>query len=203
MDTAFIDELASGAPTPGGGGASAYVGALSAAAACMVGNFTVGKKTYAEVEDQVKLSIERLQGLKDYLVDLVNQDAQAFGPLSDAYRLPKDTEEQKAAKHKALQSALYAACDVPMNIMRAVADVLDEIDFVAHHGSKMVRSDAGVAAAFARAASDAASLNVFINIASMEDEQAVMRYRGEAEMLADRTRERADELFNYVKTAVS
>lgn len=203
MDTAFIDELASGAPTPGGGGASAYVGALAAAAACMVGNFTVGKKTYADVEDEVRASLARLEELQSQLIELVGKDARAFEPLSAAYRMPKETDEQKAAKNEALQAALYAACDVPMEIMRAVATTVDEIDFLAHSGSKMVRSDAGVAAAFARAASDGASLNVFINVASMDDARAVARYRGEAEMLAARTRERCDFLFDFVRTAVS
>ncbi|MEG1906131.1 MAG: cyclodeaminase/cyclohydrolase family protein [Gordonibacter sp.] len=203
MDTTFIDELAGSAPTPGGGGASAYVGALACAAASMVGNFTVGKKTYADVEEQVKDSLVRLEGLRGRLVELVGEDARAFEPLAAAYRMPKDTDEEKAAKNEALQAALYAACDVPMEIMRATASAVDEIDFLAHHGSKMVRSDAGVAAAFARAASDGASLNVFINVASMDDAQAVARYRGEVELLAARTRERCDELFDFVKTAVS
>ena len=82
-------------------------------------------------------------------------------------------------------------------------DVVDEADYLAHHGSKMARSDAGVAAAFARAASDGASLNIFINAASMDDAAQAARYRGEAESLAARTRERCDELFDFVKTSVS
>ena len=180
-DTSFIDELASAAPAPGGGGASAYAGALAAALASMVGNLTVGKKTYADVEDEVR----------------------AFEPLAAAYRLPKATSEEQAAKNAALQQALVGASDVPLAIMRAVADVVDEADYLAHHGSKMARSDAGVAAAFARAASDGASLNIFINAASMDDAARAARYRGEAESLAARTRERCDELFDFVKTSVS
>ena len=202
-DTSFIDELASAAPTPGGGGASAYAGALAAALASMVGNLTVGKKTYADVEDEVRASLARLDALRARLVELVDEDARAFEPLAAAYRLPKATPDEQAAKNAALQQALVGASDVPLAIMRAVADVVDEADYLAHHGSKMARSDAGVAAAFARAASDGASLNTFINAASMDDAAQAARYRGEAESLAARTRERCDELFDFVKTSVS
>ncbi|OUO88786.1 sugar ABC transporter substrate-binding protein [Gordonibacter urolithinfaciens] len=202
-DTSFIDELASAAPTPGGGGASAYAGALAAALASMVGNLTVGKKTYADVEDEVRASLARLDALRARLVELVDEDARAFEPLAAAYRLPKATPEEQAAKNAALQQALVGASDVPLAIMRAVADVVDEADYLAHHGSKMARSDAGVAAAFARAASDGASLNIFINAASMDDAAQAARYRGEAESLAARTCERCDELFDFVKTSVS
>ncbi len=202
-DTSFIDELASAAPTPGGGGASAYAGALAAALASMVGNLTVGKKTYADVEDEVRASLARLDALRARLVELVDEDARAFEPLAAAYRLPKATPDEQAAKNAALQQALVGASDVPLAIMRAVADVVDEADYLAHHGSKMARSDAGVAAAFARAASDGASLNIFINAASMDDPAQAARYRGEAESLAARTRERCDELFDFVKTSVS
>lgn len=202
-DTSFIDELASAAPTPGGGGASAYAGALAAALASMVGNLTVGKKTYADVEDEVRASLARLDALRARLVALVDEDARAFEPLAAAYRLPKATPEEQAAKNAALQQALVGASDVPLAIMRAVADVVDEADYLAHHGSKMARSDAGVAAAFARAASDGASLNIFINAASMDDAAQAARYRGEADSLAARTRERCDELFDFVKTSVS
>ncbi|MDN4508262.1 cyclodeaminase/cyclohydrolase family protein [Gordonibacter sp. RACS_AR49] len=202
-DTSFIDELASAAPTPGGGGASACAGALAAALASMVGNLTVGKKTYADVEDEVRASLARLDALRARLVALVDEDARAFGPLAAAYRLPKATPEEQAAKNAALRQALVGASDVPLAIMRAVADVVDEADYLAHHGSKMARSDAGVAAAFARAASDGASLNIFINAASMDDAAQAARYRGEAESLAARTRERCDELFDFVKTSVS
>ena len=202
-DTSFIDELASAAPTPGGGGASAYAGALAAALASMVGNLTVGKKKYADVEDEVRASLARLDALRARLVELVDEDARAFEPLAAAYRLPKATPEEQAAKNAALQQALVGASDVPLAIMRAVADVVDEADYLAHHGSKMARSDAGVAAAFARAASDGASLNIFINAASMDDAAQAARYRGEAESLAARTCERCDELFDFVKTSVS
>ena len=202
-DTSFIDELASAAPAPGGGGASAYAGALAAALASMVGNLTVGKKTYADGEDEVRASLDRLDALRAHLIALVDEDARAFEPLAAAYRLPKATSEEQAAKNAALQQALVGASDVPLAIMRTIATVMDEVEFLAQHGSKLARSDAGVAAAFARAASEGASLNIYINAASMDDAARSAYYREEADSLAARTRERCDEVFEFVKTAVS
>lgn len=202
-DTAFLDDLASAAPVPGGGGASAYMGALACALASMVGNLTVGKKAYADVENDVRVSLERLEALRARLVGLIDEDARAFEPLAAAYRLPKATPEETAAKNAALQQALVGACEVPLAIMRTVAEALDEVDYLAKHGSKMARSDAGVAAACARAASDGASLNVYINCASMDNADQAAGYREEVDALAVRTRERCDELFAFVKAAVS
>ena len=203
VDIRFIDELASATPTPGGGGASAYAGALAAALASMVGNLAVGKKTYAEVEGEVKGHLEALEGLRVRLIELVDEDARAFEPLAAAYRMPKGTPEELAAKQAAIQQALVGATEVPFDIMRTVARVVDHADYLAHHGSRMARSDAGVSAAFARAAVDGASLNVYINAASMDDDGRARLVREEALSLAAATRERCDELFDFVVKEVS
>lgn len=203
MDTTFIDELASGAPTPGGGGACAYCGALAAALASMVGNLTVGKKTYAAVEDQVKEHLAALEGLRADLLALVDADAEAFGPLAAAYRLPKDTPEEQEAKQVAIQKALLGATTVPLDIMRTAAAVVEHTDYLAHFGSRMARSDAGVSAAFARAAVEGASLNVYINVASMDDSDLAAALGREADELVAGTRERCDKLLAYVFEAIS
>ena len=203
MDTTFIDELASAAPTPGGGGASAYVGALASALASMVGNLTVGKKAYAQVEAEVYVTLEKLADVRERLLELVDEDARAFAPLAAAYRMPKATPEEQAAKNDALQAALVGACDVPLEIMERVSDVVELTDFLAHNGSKMALSDAGVAATFARAAADGASLNIFINAASMDDREQAQRYRDRANAVADSVRAHCDDLFQHVKQAVS
>lgn len=203
MDTSFVEELASAAPTPGGGGASAYCGALASALASMVGNLTVGKKSFAQVEPEVYMRLEKLAALRRRLLELVGEDAQAFGPLAAAYRMPKDTPEQQAAKEAAIQAALVGACEVPLDIMRTAAAVVDHTEFLAYNGSRMARSDAGVAVAFARAAVDGASLNVYINVASMADNARAEGYRKEADRLVAKTRERCDEVFAFVKDAIS
>ena len=197
MDTTFIDELASAAPTPGGGGAASYVGAVASALASMVGNLTVGKKTYAAVEDDVRATLERLALLRNKLLALIESDAQAFEPLAASYRMPKATPEQAA-----LQLALGPACDVPLIIMRTCAEVIDHADFLAHNGSKLAVSDAGAAAVLAQAAVVAASMNVYINAASMDDEARADRYRAEADRLIAEANERADGILAYTMDAI-
>lgn len=203
LNTEFIDALASSAPTPGGGGASAYVGALSSALASMVGNLTVGKKKYAPVEPEVEEALARLEELRARLLELVDEDARAFEPLAASYRMPKDTPEQQAAKHEAEQAALVGACEVPLEIMGCVQEVVGLTDFMAHKGSRMALSDAGVAAAFARAASDGASLNIYINAKSMDDQELAASYRSKTASIASDVRERCDLIFDYVKEEIS
>lgn len=203
MDTTFIDELASAAPTPGGGGASAYCGALASALASMVGNLTVGKKKYADVEAEVYVTLEALARARERLLELVEEDARAFEPLAAAYRMPKDTPEQQTAKHDALQAALVGACEVPLEIMQTIEHVVQRSEFLAYHGSRMALSDVGVAVAFAAAAADGASLNIFINAASMDDKEQAARFYGETEALAARIRAQCDRLFAYVKAEIS
>ena len=203
MDTRFIEELSSAAPAPGGGGASACVGALAAALASMVGNLTVGKKTYAQVEGEVRVHLDKLCALRARLVELVDGDARAFEPLAAAYRMPKATPEEAAAKEAAIQAALIDATEVPLDIMRTAAACVEHADFLARSGSRMARSDAGVSVAFARAAVDGASLNVYINAASIDDAERAARYRDEADRLVAQTRERCDAVFAFVKDAVS
>ncbi len=202
MDTSFIDELASAEPTPGGGGASAYVGALAAALASMVGNLTVGKKTYAAVEDEVRASLQELEELRRNLLALIEADAQAFEPLAEAYRLPKATLEQQAAKNAALQRALGPACEVPLAIMRTCAKVVNQADFLAHNGSKLAVSDAGASAVLARAALVAASMNVYINAASMDDQARADNYRAQADALIAEVSTQSDAVLAYTMDAI-
>ena len=197
-DTAFLDELASKAPTPGGGGASAYAGALAAALSSMVGNLTVGKKTYAAVEDEVQARMTELEQLRAHLVELIDADAAAFAPLAAAYKMPKETEEQQVAKEAALQAALLDACLVPLEIMRVCAAVIDQADYLAHHGSKLAVSDAGASATLAAAAVQAASLNVFINTASMSDRARARALEQEAAVLVSEAQRAGADAMSFV-----
>lgn len=194
----FLNELASKAPTPGGGGASAYCGALASALSSMVGNLTVGKKTYAAVEDQVKSSLEELESLRFRLVDLVDKDAQAFFPLSQAYGLPKSTPEEIAHKDEVMQAALIGAIEVPLEIMEACAQVIAASEFLAYNGSRLALSDVGVAAVFAKAALKGASLNVYVNAASLKDRERAQAYIQKAEALIEEYGALADILYAYV-----
>ena len=190
IDRTFIDELASSAPTPGGGGASAYCGALASALASMVANLTVGKKKYADVEADMIVMLEKLATVRERLLELVEEDAEAFNPLAAAYRMPKSTPEEEAAKNAALQAALADACEVPLEIMRTCARVVEMSEFLAQHGSRL--------ALFAKAALNGASLNVFANVVSMDDKERAGAYRHEAITLMNVWSERADMVFARV-----
>lgn len=194
----FINELASKAPTPGGGGASAYCGALATALASMVGNLTVGKKTYAAVEDEVKEALIQLEEQRNKFVELIDKDAQAFEPLSRAYRLPRATSEELAHKNKVMQQALVGATEVPLEIMEICAQVITTSKFLAHNGSRLALSDVGVAVLFAKAALKGASLNVYANASSMANEAQARSYIQQAGCLIEEYGALADELYEYV-----
>lgn len=202
IDTTFLNDLSTKAPTPGGGGASAYAGALAAALSSMVGNLTTGKKTYAAVEDQVQERLAVLEAMRGTLVGLIDADAEAFKPLAASYGMPSSTEEEKAAKNAALQAALTDACAVPLQIMDVCAAVVDQADFMAHNGSKLAVSDAGASAILARAAARAASLNVFINTASMADREMAARFEQQADALISATDEKGQAVADFVMSAI-
>ena len=165
--TQFLSELSSNAPVPGGGGASAAVGAFAAALGMMVTNLTIGKKKYADYEEEVKAVRDRLEGLRDQLIDLVDGDAVAFEPLSKAYSIPKDVPERDTI----MENALYEASVVPMSIMETVLAAAKELEILVAKGSKLAVSDVGVGILFAQAAIEGASLNVYINTKSMKDRE--------------------------------
>lgn len=165
--TQFLSELSSNAPVPGGGGASAAVGAFAAALGMMVTNLTIGKKKYADYEEEVKAVRDRLEGLRDQLIDLVDGDAVAFEPLSKAYSIPKADPERDTI----MENALYEASVVPMSIMETVLAAAKELEVLVAKGSKLAVSDVGVGILFAQAAIEGASLNVYINTKSMKDRE--------------------------------
>ena len=165
--TQFLSELSSNAPVPGGGGASAAVGAFAAALGMMVTNLTIGKKKYADYEEEVKAVRDRLEGLREQLIDLVDGDAVAFEPLSKAYSIPKDDPERDTI----MENALYEASVVPMSIMETVLAAAKELEILVEKGSKLAVSDVGVGILFAQAAIEGASLNVYINTKSMKDRE--------------------------------
>ena len=195
VNTEFIEALASKEPTPGGGGASAYAGALASALASMVGNLTVGKKKYADVEKRVQSELLELADTRLRLLELIDADAAAFAPLAAAYGMPRGTDEEAAAQKAALQAALVAACEVPLEIMRQCVQVVESCVFLAKHGSVLAVSDAGAGAVLAKAALLAASLNVRINIASMDDAVRAEAYREEMEELIAAGSALADDVY--------
>ena len=194
----FVDVLASKAPVPGGGGASALVGAIGMALGNMVGSLTVGKKKYADVEADIIALKEKATALQADFLRLVDADAEAFEPLSKAYGMPKETEEQKAEKARVMAIVLKDACAVPMEIMEKCCDAIDVIEEFAAKGSALAISDAGVGVVFCKAALLGASLNVYINTKSMADKEYAASLNEKADkMIADYSK-KADEIFAAV-----
>lgn len=200
--TEFLEELSSKAPVPGGGGASAAVGAFGAALGMMVANLTVGKKKYAAVEEEILAALEELGKLRDRLVALTDRDAQAFEPLSRAYGLPKNTEEEKAAREKVMESALYDASVAPLEIMETVLASMDLLEVLGEKGSRLAISDVGVGILFAQAALEGASLNVFINTRLMKDRGRAEELNGRADRMIAEGREKKERIYSQVLQSV-
>ena len=194
----FLAETAGSAPVPGGGSISALNGAIAAALTEMVAHLTVGKKKYADVEEEIwelKGKCDQLQ--KDFL-RLIERDAEVFEPLSKAYGMPKETEEEKAEKARVMAIVLKDACSVPMEIMEKCCEALDLIKEFAAKGSKLAISDAGVAATFCKAALKGASLNVYINTKSMADREYAEELNAKADAMLEKYCKLADETFDSV-----
>jgi formiminotetrahydrofolate cyclodeaminase len=194
----FVRVLATKAPVPGGGGASALCGAIGAALGNMVGALTVGKKKYAAVEPEIKAMQAQCDAIQAALLELVERDAEAFAPLAAAYGLPKDTPEQAAEKERVMEAALKAACAVPLDIMEQCARAIELMEGFAAKGSKIAVSDAGVGAALCRAALEGASLNVFINTKAMKDHAAAAAFDERANALLREYAPRAQATFDAV-----
>lgn len=195
----FVSVLASKAAVPGGGGASALVGAVGTALGNMVGSLTAGKKKYAAVE----ADIARLQAdcgrLQAEFLRLIDKDAEDFEPLSRAYGLPADTDEQKAAKARVMDKCLKDACATPFEIMKRCAEAIRICKEFAEKGSRLAVSDAGVGVIFCKAAMDGASLNVFINTKASADRAWADRMNADADALLSEYDALADRVFADVK----
>ena len=194
----FTELLASSAPVPGGGGASALAAAIGMALGNMVGSLTVGKKKYAAVESDILRLNEEAQRLRKELLSMVELDAQAFAPLAQAYSLPKETPEQQAHKAKVMEQALKEACSVPLEIMKTCCQSIRLIEKYTEIGASIAISDAGVAVALCRAALLGASLNVLINAKAMTDRAYAMHLTAELDEMLDRYVPMADQIYQQV-----
>jgi formiminotetrahydrofolate cyclodeaminase len=173
----FLGTLGSSAPTPGGGAASALVGALAAALAEMVARLTVGRPKYAAVEERAQTVLREAQRLRNELLALVDEDARAYGGVAAAYALPKGTDDERRARDEAVQVSLQKAMQPPLRIMEHSCDVLRLAGEIAVIGNPTVASDAGCAALLGEAAARAAGLNVLANVVLLRDERAASAAR--------------------------
>jgi formiminotetrahydrofolate cyclodeaminase len=197
---AFLDNLASAAPTPGGGAVASIMGAMGAACLSMVCNLTIGKKNYLEVEAEMREVLAKAEELRRQLAAMIEEDARAFAQVIDAYRLPKETEEQKAARRAAIQLALKAATSAPLACASACAEVIALSKIVAEKGNSQLVSDAGVAIAAAHGALKSAALNVYINLPNIQDREFAETKLAELESILGKHEEAAGEVYELVKS---
>ena len=196
----FINKVISNDPVPGGGSVSALNGALAGALAAMVANLTIGRKKYAEVNDiMVELS-SRFEKLSSRLIEDVDRDSDAYNRVFAAFKMPKDTDEEKQVRCEAIQRETKYAAQVPMEVARAVYEVLPMIDTVAQKGNSNAVTDACVSMMCARTAILSALLNVRINLTSIKDEAFVNAMREEADTIEAHTILQEQALLEYAKT---
>jgi formiminotetrahydrofolate cyclodeaminase len=182
----FLDQLASAAPTPGGGSAAALMGAMAAALVSMVCQVTIGKKECEGVQAQMRQALEEAEALRQRLTAIIEDDVRAFDALMAAYKLPRATEQDKLARGQAIEHGLKRATDVPLTCASACAEVIGLSQRIAQIGYRGVISDAGVAALAAHAGLRSAALNVYINVPSIKDSEFVSERRARLETLLAR-----------------
>ena len=198
--TEFLDELASSSPAPGGGSAACVAGAMGAALGSMVANLTIGKEKYQEVEELFTKAKEQTEKLRQELTDLIDKDANAFSGVIEAFKMPKDTEEQKKARSAKIQEEYKKAAMVPMETCRACRKVIDLLLETGTKGNKNAVSDIAVGALCALTGLKAASLNVEINLPAIKDEEFVASMKKELAELLEGVDEKVSKLIEEVRT---
>lgn len=198
----FLDKTASNEPVPGGGSISALNGAIASALAEMVANLTIGRKKYMEVEDLMKELAPKFDALRERMVKDIDRDSEAYNRVFDAFKLPKDTDEEKEARKQAIQRETKYAAQVPMEVARAVAEILPALATVARKGNQNAVTDACVAMMCARNAILGALLNVRINLTSIDDKIFVENMAEEANRLEQEALTQENEIMRYVKEQI-
>jgi len=200
--SAFLDELASSSPAPGGGSAAALSGALGAALTTMVCNLTIGKKKYVEVEGEVKKIKTEAEKLRTRFTELIDEDTQAFNKVVEAYALPKDSEAQKTLRGAAIAAATKEATLIPLEVMKHCIDGMALAQQVASSGNSNSVSDAGVSALMLHAACEGAALNVKINLKALADSDFIDWKSNEVGSLLKTSRMMVEETMEMVAARI-
>ncbi len=198
----YLEMLESSSPTPGGGNVSAFCGVLSAALGKMVCQLTIGKKKYLNVEQEMKDYLAQLSDIKSSFEDLANKDNKAFDLVMDAFKMPKDTEEQKAERLNAIENATKGAADVPFLVIKQSLNTLKILENIADKGNKNSLSDAGVALLLLQTASKGAFLNVIINCASLNDKDFSSKMINDATNFITEIDNKVNQLFLKIKQEI-
>ena len=190
----FLEDLKSSLPAPGGGGASGLVGSIGAALGVMVGSLTVGKKKYADVEEEIKELMRKASDLSDRLAACMDKDAEAFEPLAAAYGIPKD----QPGRDETLEACLRTAASVPLEIMELTCEAIELLEEFAAKGSKLVISDAATGAVVCQGALKGAAINVKVNTNLMKDKEYAAGINERVDGMMAEYLERAEAVFQSI-----
>lgn len=196
--TAFDELLASDAPAPGGGSAAALEGALGIALTHMVGSLTLGKKKYEEHQDLIKELMGEAESIRKKFVDVIDRDTEAFNGVSAVFEMPKNTDEEKAARKAAMQKALKACTLTPFEMMQYSLEALELTEKALGKSNESAASDLGVAALSLKAAVQGAWLNILINISGIRDDEFASKYRSSGEAILEKALPLADRIYDTV-----
>ena len=196
----FLSELASNSPAPGGGSVAALAGSLGAALSSMVCNLTVGKEKYADVQDEIKTTLKKSEKLRKELTRLIDEDTDAFNDVMKAFKMPKETEEQKKKRSQAIQDGYKLATNVPLKTAKTCASILDVAMVVAEKGNKSSITDAAVSALMAQAGVISAILNVKINLGSIKDEGFVKKISSDLDKLEKNSADKTSKILKIVNS---
>ena len=198
----FIDKVAGSDPVPGGGSVSALNGALAAALSAMVANLTVGRKKYMEVSEEMEIISAKLTAVTQKLIEDVDRDSDAYNRVFAAFKMPKETDEEKLLRSQTIQKETKFAAEVPMDVAKSVFAVLPLIETVAEKGNTNAVTDACVSMMCARTAILGALMNVRINLSGIKDEDYVAAMEKDASEIEKATVEKEQNLYNHVKTVL-
>ncbi len=198
----FVNVMASDEPAPGGGSTAALQGALGAALTAMVAALTVGKKKYADVQPLAEATEQKAQALKAKFIDIIDRDTEAFNQVSAVFTMPKNTDEEKAARKAAMQAALKACTKTPFEMMTLADETLAVIEPVVGKLNASAASDLGCAVLSLKAAIQGAWLNVLINISGIQDEDFAQSYRQQGQALLDKNLALADNIYQQILTSL-
>lgn len=199
----YLDDVASTAPVPGGGGVAALAGSLACALGCMVAGLSQGKPKLADYENEFVDALATCNDIRKRMLDLSNADADGFVPVTAALKLPRTTEEEIATRNEMLDQALYGACDAPFEVLRNALASLEALENLAKHGSKIAVVDVGVASSLARTAVDGAALTVHANARMMSDQALAARMGNKADELMGLVEVRSREVYITAKLRFS
>jgi formiminotetrahydrofolate cyclodeaminase len=195
----FLDDLASGNPTPGGGSAAAIMGAMGAALVSMVCNVTIGKKGYEAVEPEMKAVLHESEKVRRRLTDMIAEDIDAFDSIMAAYKLPKATDQDKSTRTAAIQAGLRRATESPLDCARVCAEVIVLARRASEHGYLNVISDGGVGVLAGFTGLRSAALNVYINAPALKDRGFAETATAELEKLVDFCATESEAVYKIVR----